>query len=65
MARHEMAWSIDDSGNIMGSTQMNPILAMRMYQVAFARGKVTELTTNVIAKSINAHCNIDGNEYLS
>ena len=35
-----------------------------MYQVKFAGGKVTELTANVIAESMYAQCNADGNEYL-
>ena len=35
-----------------------------MYQVAFAGGKVAELTANVIAESIYAQCHTDENEYL-
>ena len=35
-----------------------------MYQDEFAGGKVTELTTNIIAESMYAQCDIDGNEYL-
>ena len=34
------------------------------YQVEFAGGKVTELTTNVIAESMYAQYNSEGNEYL-
>ena len=37
---------------------------MRTYQVEFPEGKVIELTTNVIAESMYAQCNSDGNEYL-
>ena len=48
----------------MGSALMNPILDTRMYQVEFAGGKVTELTTNVIAQSMYAQCDVDRNEYL-
>ena len=35
-----------------------------MYEVEFADGKVTELTANVIAQSMYAQCDLDGNEYL-
>ena len=35
-----------------------------MYQVEFAGGKVTKLTTNVIAESMYAKCDADRNEYL-
>ena len=33
---------------------MNPILDTKMYQVEFAGGKVTDLTTNVSAESMYA-----------
>ena len=35
-----------------------------MNQVEFTGGKVTELTTNVIAESMYAQCIADGNECL-
>ena len=35
-----------------------------MYQVAFAGGKVTELTANVIAESLYTEHDVDGNEHL-
>ena len=35
-----------------------------MYQFEFTGGEVTELTANVIAKSMYAQFNSDGNEYL-
>ena len=34
-----------------------------MYQVEFAEGKVTEMTANIIAESIYAQCDGDGNQY--
>ena len=65
MARgHVVARSRDTIGNVMGRSHTNPILDTRMYQVEFAGGKVTELTTNVTAKSMYAQCNVDKNEYL-
>ena len=48
----------------MGRSHTNPILDTRMYQVEFAGGEVTELTANVIAESMNAQCNTEGNKYL-
>ena len=65
MARgHVVARSRDASGNIMGRSHTNPTLDTRTYQVEFAGGEVVELTTNVIAKSMYAQCNLEGNEYL-
>ena len=48
----------------MGRAHMNPIFNTRMYQVEFTGGKVTELTPNVIAKSMYIQCDADGNEYI-
>ena len=42
----------------MGRAHTNPILYTRMCQ-----GKVTKLMTNIIAESLYAQCNADGNEY--
>ena len=61
---HGVAQSNDANGIIMGGTHTNPILDTMLYQVEFAGGKVTELTTNIIAESMYAQCNEDGNEYL-
>ena len=44
MARgHVVAWGHDASGHVMGRIHMNPILNIRMYQVEFTGGEVTEL----------------------
>ena len=40
------------------------ILDTRMYQVKFTEGAVTELTTNIIAKSMYTQCNADGKEHI-
>ena len=65
MARgHVVARSRDANGNVMGRYHTNSILDSRMYQVEFTWGKVTELIANVIAESVYAQCNLDGNEYL-
>ena len=54
MARgHVVAQSHDANENIMGRAHANPILDLRMYQLEFGVGKVTELTPNFIAQSMN------------
>ena len=35
-----------------------------MYRIEFEDGDVCELTANVIAESMYASCNADGNEYI-
>ena len=60
-----VAWSCDTSGNVMGRAHKNPTLDTRMYQVEFTGGKVTELTTNVIAESMYTQCNADGMNIFS
>ena len=61
---HVVARSRYAKGKVMGKSHINPILDMRMYQVEFTGGKVTELTANVIAESMYVQCNSEGNEYL-
>ena len=53
-----------DTTNVMGRSHTNPILDTRMYQVEFPVGEVTELTTNIIAESMYAQCDLEGNESL-
>ena len=49
MTRGHVVARIQDANRIvMGRSHINPILDTRMYQVVFARGKVTESTTNII-----------------
>ena len=61
---HVMAWCCNASGNVMGTAHTNLILDIRMYQVEFTRGKVTELIANIIAESVYIKCDANGNEYL-
>ena len=42
---------------------MNLILDIKLYQVEFAGGKVTELTDNVIAESMYTQYDADGKKY--
>eukprot|EP01082_Thalassiosira_pseudonana_P000070 g27.t1 g27 contig1:60384-63019(+) len=51
-------------GEVIGRANSNPILDTRLYEVQFPGGEVTELTANVIAQSMYAQCDADGNEYL-
>ncbi len=37
---------------------------LRIYCVHFDNGDVCELTMNVIAESMYASCNVDGNKYI-
>ena len=65
MARgHVVAQRHDVSGNIMARAYTNPIMDTRLYQVEFNGVKVMELTANVIAESMHAQCDADGNEHL-
>ena len=61
---HVVALSCDANGKVMGWAHSNPILDTRMYQVEFLGSEVMELTANVIAELIYAHCDADGDEYL-
>ena len=61
---HVVARKRDKDSNVMGRSHTNSILDTRMYQVEFAGGVATELTANVIAVSMYAQCNSEGNEYL-
>ena len=54
----------DDNGNLTGHANDNPILDTREYIVEFDDGDVTELNANLIAKSMYAQCNPDGNQYV-
>ena len=57
-------WKHDAHGNPIGRSNQNPILDAHLYEVEFHGGEMTELAANIIAKSINAQCDVDGNEYL-
>ena len=54
----------DSKGNPIGRANDNAILDSRIYRVEFDDGDVSELTANVIAESMYASCDDDGNEYL-
>ncbi len=52
-----------DNGNPTERANDNPILDTREYIVKFDDGDVTELTANLIAESMYAQCDPDGNQY--
>jgi hypothetical protein len=54
----------DIDGNPTGVANANPILDTRAYVVTFDDGDVTELTANLIAESMYAQCDPDGNQYV-
>ena len=51
-------------GNSIGRKNDNPILDTRKYRAEFDDGEVSEIMADVIAESMYAACNDDGNEYL-
>jgi hypothetical protein len=54
----------DATGNPKGRANDNPILDTREYTVEFDDGDVSELTANLIAESMYAQCDPDGNQYV-
>jgi hypothetical protein len=55
----------DREGNLIGRTADNPINDTRRYEIEWLDdGDVTELTANVIAESMYAQCDPDGNQYV-
>ena len=54
----------DGDGNPIGRKSANAAVDSRMYNVEFADGEVTELTANIIATTMIANCDEEGNEYL-
>jgi hypothetical protein len=54
----------DNTGNLTGLADPNPILDTRSYIVDFADGNQAELSANLIAKSLYSQCDPDGNQYF-
>ena len=55
--------SKDDRGNIKGSSNDNPILNTRVYNVMFPDGAVQQYGANVIAENLYAQVDEDGYRY--
>ena len=51
-------------GTFSGKANSNPILDTRIYEVEFSDGQTAELAANVIAQSMYAMCDTEGNQYL-
>ena len=54
----------DSEENPVEQSHPNPTLYTRSYIVVFNNNDQTELTANLIAKSMYAQCDPDGNQYL-
>ena len=54
----------DIDGNPISNANNNPILDSRCYEVQFDDGAMAELDANVIATSMYAQCDPDGNQYV-
>ncbi len=54
----------DARGDPIGNANTDPIMDSRIYHIEFDDGNVCELTVNIIAESMYASCNADGNEYI-
>ena len=54
----------DIDGNFKGTTNNNPILDTCEYIMTFDDGDLTDLTANLIAKSLYAQCDPDENQYV-
>ena len=54
----------DANGDAVGRANANPIKDTREYKVEFETGEVTELTANVIAESMYAMCDENGESVL-
>ena len=54
----------DSRGDPIGNANANPIMDSRVYRVEFDDGDICELTANIIAESMYASCDADGNKYI-
>ena len=61
---HVLTHSNDFNGNIVDRGHRNQILNTSMYEVEFAGGEDTELTTNIVSESLYTQFDAVKNEYL-
>ena len=54
----------DNDNNPIGRAHDNPIKDSREYTVEFEDGREADLAANVIAQSMYAQCDTDGNMYV-
>ncbi len=61
---HVKSCKRDADGNPIGRADANPILNTREYIMEFEDGNEAELTANLIASTMYAQCDPDGNQYV-
>ena len=54
----------DVEGNTIGRANRNPILDTRAYEVEFEDGSMSTYSANVIAESMYAQCDEEGQQYI-
>ena len=54
----------DSDGNPIGRSHTNPLLDTRQYKVEFPDGTEQEYAANIIAESMYAQCDSEGNQWL-
>ena len=59
-----IARQCNDSGDLIGKTNHNPILDTWSYQVRFPNGEVAPYAANLIAENMITQCDLDGNQFL-
>jgi len=53
----------DESGNLIGTYDDNPLLNTMLYDVEFADGAVKQYTANIIAKNMYSQVDSEGRQY--
>ena len=51
-------------GSLFRTSNVNPILDTRTYEVEFPDGEVHEYAANIIAENMYAQCDVEGNQFL-
>ena len=65
MARgYTVCWKHDANGNPIGRSNQNSSLTTCLNGIEFPKGEMTELAANIIAESLYAQCDVNGNECL-
>ena len=54
----------DVEGNTIGRSNSNPIIDTRTYEVEFKDGSMSTYSENVIAESMYAQCDEEGQQYI-
>ena len=52
------------NGNLISGSSQNPIVVINIYEVKFSGEEIVEHAANIIAESMYAQCDVNGNEYL-